>query len=158
MPARAEQLGDRGASHPDHWEGGLASPDLHALLLLFAGDPAERARRIEEHQSILATSPGVRVLSTLDLALVAADHEHFGYRDGISKVYVEGTGIEPPPGSGPAAKPGEFVLGYPDESGFVPTLPQPEWLTRNGSFLAYRRLYQDVAAFRAVSAAAGSNA
>ena len=59
MPARAEQLGDGGASHPDHWEGGLASPDLHALLLVFAGDAAERARRIEEHQSVLATFPGV---------------------------------------------------------------------------------------------------
>ena len=52
------------------------------------------------------------------------------------------------PGSGPVIKPGEFVLGYPDESGFIPTLPQPEWLSRNGSFLAYRRLYEDVASFR----------
>ena len=97
---------------------------------------------------MLATTPGVSVLSTLDVALPTTGREHFGYRDGISKVYVEGTGFEPPPGSGPAAKPGEFVLGYPDETGFVPTLPQPERLSRNGSFLAYRRLYEDVAAFR----------
>ena len=49
MPARAQELGDHGASHPDHWAGGLASPDLHALLLLFARDPAERAWRTEQH-------------------------------------------------------------------------------------------------------------
>ena len=148
MPARAEELGDHGASHPDHWVGGLASPELHALLLLFATDPAERARRIAEHQSLLAASPGVCVLSELDVALPATGREHFGYQDGISKVYVEGTGIEPPPGNGPAAKPGEFILGYPDETGFAPTLPQPAWLSRNGSYLAYRQLHQDVAAFR----------
>lgn len=148
MPARAQELGDRGASHPGHWVGGLASPDLHALLLLFAQDPAERARRTGEHRSLLGSSPGVGVLSELDVDLPATFREHFGYQDGITTVCVEGTGIEPPPGSGRAAKPGEFVLGYPDESGSVPTLPQPEWLTRNGSFLAYRRLYQDVAAFR----------
>ena len=147
MPARAPELGDHGASHPGHWAGGLASPGPHALLLLFAKDPAERARRIEEHRSLLGSSPGIGVLSELDVNLPATWREHFGYQDGITQVCVEGTGIEPPPGSGPAAKAGEFVLGYPDEAGSV-VLPQPEWLTRNGSFLAYRRLYQDVAAFR----------
>lgn len=148
MPARAQVLGDHGASHPDHWAGGLASPDLHALLLLFAQDPDERARRVEQHRSLLASSPGVGVLSELDVDVPATWREHFGYADGISKVCVEGAGAEPSPGSGPAAKPGEFVLGYPDETGTLPTLPQPEWLARNGSFLVYRRLYQDVAAFR----------
>ena len=148
MPARAQELGDHGASHPSHWAGGLASPGLHALLLLFAQDPAERARRVEEHRSLLGSSPGVGVLSELEVDLPATWREHFGYQDGITQVCVEGTGMEPPPGSGPAAKPGEFVLGYPDETGSVSTLPQPQWLTRNGSFLSYRRLYQDVAAFR----------
>ena len=148
MAAHAGELGDHGPSHPDHWEGGLASPDLHALLLLLAGDPAERGRRIGQHQEILAALPGVSVLSALDVAHLATGREHFGYQDGITRVCVEGTGSQPAPGSGPASKPGEFVLGYPDETGYAQTLPQPEWLSRNGSFLAYRRLYQDVAAFR----------
>ena len=128
MPARAQELGDHGASHPGHWAGGLASPDLQALLLLFAQDPAERARRVEEHRSLLGSSPGVCVLSELEVDLPATWREHFGYQDGITQVCVEGTGIEPPPGSGPAAKPGEFVLGYPDETGSVATLP-----SRSGS-------------------------
>jgi Dyp-type peroxidase family len=148
MPARARELGDRGTSQPDHWTGGLASPDLHALLLLFARDPAERARRIEQHHALVAALSGVGVLSELDVDLPPTLREHFGYQDGISRVCLEGTGLEPPPGSGPAAKPGEFVLGYPDETGSTPTLPRPEWLTRNGSYIAYRRLYEDVAAFR----------
>ena len=44
MPARAEILGDIGANHPDNWVGGLASPDLHAIAILFARDEDERER------------------------------------------------------------------------------------------------------------------
>ena len=35
MAARAEMLGDAGAHAPEHWVGGLASPDLHAIVILF---------------------------------------------------------------------------------------------------------------------------
>jgi hypothetical protein len=38
MAARAEVLGDTGANHPDNWLGGLASTDLHALVVFFARD------------------------------------------------------------------------------------------------------------------------
>jgi deferrochelatase/peroxidase EfeB len=61
---------------------------------------------------------------------------------------VEGDGAEPTPGSGPPIKPGEFFLGYPDEMGLVPPLPQPEILSRNGSFLAYFRMQEHVGVFR----------
>ena len=50
MVARAEILGDTGANHPDHWVGGLASPDLHAIVILFARDVAERERCGREHE------------------------------------------------------------------------------------------------------------
>ena len=49
MVARAEMLGDTGTNHPDHWVGGLASPDLHAIAILFARDDAERERCQAEH-------------------------------------------------------------------------------------------------------------
>src|SRR5262249_35901874 len=58
------------------------------------------------------------------------------------------TGEEPTPGSGPPIKAGEFFLGYPDESDAQPALPQPEVLSRNGSYLAYLRLEEHVGAFR----------
>src|SRR5689334_22585789 len=38
MPARASMLGDIGVNAPEHWIGGLASPDLHAIVILFARD------------------------------------------------------------------------------------------------------------------------
>ena len=44
-------------------------------------------------------------------------HDHFGYRDRLSQPVIEGSGEEPTPGSGAPLKPGEFILGYPDENG-----------------------------------------
>jgi Dyp-type peroxidase family len=151
MAARSAILGDTGANHPDQWVGGLASPDLHAIVILFARDVAERERCVREHQQYAAEFPGVEALSTLDLeATPPLDyaHDHFGYRDRMSEPAIEGLGGELVPGSGSPLKPGEFFLGYPDENGDTGPLPQPEILSRNGSFVAYRRLEEHVGAFR----------
>src|SRR3954447_20826746 len=67
MVARAEMLGDTGANHPDRWVGGMASPDLHAVVILFARDNAERDRCKAEHSRLLAQCAGVEVLFKLDL-------------------------------------------------------------------------------------------
>ena len=118
MPARADILGDTGANHPDNWVGGLASPDLHAIAILFARDEGERERCNTEHQRFLADCEGVEVLSSLDLLAIPpfdTAHDHFGYRDRLSQPVIEGTDDVPTPGSGPPLKPGEFILGYPDE-------------------------------------------
>lgn len=151
MAARAAMLGDSGANHPDHWEDNITSPDLHAVIILFARDKAEKERCIAKHQEYLEKNPGVEILSTLHLeAIPPYDyvHEHFGYRDRITTPVIEGMGIEPTPGSHPASKAGEFFLGYPDETGATVPLPKPETLTKNGSFLAYRKMQEHVGAFR----------
>ena len=151
MVARAEMLGDTGANHPDNWVGGLASPSLHAIVILFAGDEAERERCVTEHNKFIAQCSDVEVLSSLDLAAVPPfiyAHDHFGYRDRLSQPVIEGSGEVPTPGSGAPLKPGEFILGYPDEAGPPANLPQPETLSRNGSYMAYRRLQEHVGRFR----------
>src|SRR4029078_8476335 len=151
MPARAEILGDTGANHPDNWVGGLASPDLHAIALLFARDEDERERCNAEHQRFLADCEGGEALSSLDLLAIPpfdTAHAHFGYRDRLSQPVIEGSNDVPTPGSGLPLKPGEFILGYPDENGPPANLPQPEMLSRNGSYMAYRRLQEHVGKFR----------
>ena len=98
-----------------------------------------------------AQTPSVEVLSSLDLDAIPpynVARDHFGYRDRLTEVAIEGAGVEPTPGSGGYIKAGEFILGYPDEEGPSPELPQPEILTRNGSYMAYRRLQEHVGAFR----------
>jgi Dyp-type peroxidase family len=151
MAARAEILGDIGANHPDNWVGNLASADLHAIVILFARDIAERERCQAEHEKLVGCCEGVEVLSSLDLEATPPfdyAHDHFGYRDRLSQPAIEGSGEEPTPGSGAALKAGEFILGYPDENGPPAHQPQPELLSRNGSYMAYRRLEEHVGAFR----------
>src|SRR5438067_4706890 len=151
MPARWQVLGDTGANHPDRWISGFAGPDLHAIVILFARNVAERQRSTEEHQAYRARTPGVTLLSSLDVdAIPPFDQarDHFGYRDRLTQPPIEGTGIEPTPGSGPPIKAGEFILGYADEDGPPAGLPQPEILSRNGTYMAYRRLQEHVGAFR----------
>ena len=151
MAARANTLGTTGANHPDHWIGGMANPSLHAIAVLFARNVEERERCTREHQEYLSRCTGVEALSSLDLEALPPfgyPHEHFGYHDRLSQPVIEGTLVEPTPGSGPAIEAGEFFLGYPDEEGGPAALPQPAILSRNGSYLAYVRLEEHVGAFR----------
>jgi deferrochelatase/peroxidase EfeB len=151
MAARAEMLGLTGANHPERWRGGLASADLHAIVILFARDVPERERCRIEHEKFVTQCAGVDVLSSLDLEAIPPfdyAHEHFGYRDRLSQPMIEGTGERPIPGSGPAIKAGEFFLGYPDEEGSGAEMPQPEILSRNGGYLAYLMIEEHVGAFR----------
>jgi len=151
MAARADILGLTGKNNPELWVGKLASPNLHAIVILFARDVAERERCRQEHEKYLKECEGVELLSALDLEGIPPfdyAHEHFGYRDRLSQPVIEGTGVEPTPGSGPPIKAGEFFLGYPDEDGSRGGVPRPETLSRNGSYVAYLRMEEHVGAFR----------
>ena len=92
--------------------GGLASPDLHAIVILFARDATERDRCQMEHDKLVAQCEGVEVLSALDLEATPPfdyAHDHFGYRDRLSQPVIEGTGEVPTPGSGaPSSRANSF--------------------------------------------------
>src|SRR6185295_17642099 len=45
------------------------------------------------------------------------------------------------------AKPGEFILGYPSESGVPLPMPQPDVLGRNGTYVGFRKYQSLVGAF-----------
>ncbi|MEZ0342912.1 Dyp-type peroxidase [Mycobacterium sp. pV006] len=151
MAARADILGDTGENAPSHWVGGLAGDDVHAIAILFARDDAEHRRCVDEHDRLLARCDGVRSVSHLDLNAHPPfnyAHDHFGFRDRLSQPVIAGSGEEPTPGSGAPLQPGEFLLGYPDEATENPKIPEPEILSRNGTYLAYRRLQEHVGLFR----------
>src|SRR5690349_13880844 len=148
MAARAAELGDVGPSSPDNWEKPLGSPDVHVALSILSPDAArlenlaERARRAHEQL------PGVEVIWRQDCYQLPTGRTSFGFRDGIGQPAVEGSGI---PGSNSRERPikaGEFVLGYPDETGSLPPMPTPDVLGRNGTYIAFRKLHTRVAAYR----------
>jgi Dyp-type peroxidase family len=156
MAARAELLGDTGDSAPENWEGGLGTPAIHVLVMISAmSDEA-----LEAHDKRLRTSierSGGLVIVYDDLgAALQGGVEHFGYADGFAQPSIEGSGVPALPGQGAVVKgggwrpirAGEFIFGYPDEEGVLPTAPPPAELSTNGSFLVYRKLYQDAASFR----------
>jgi Dyp-type peroxidase family len=148
MAARARDLGDVGESDPANWEKPLGSPDVHVVVTVLAPDrerlDAALARARKAYQEI----GGITAIWRQDCHALPNEKEAFGFRDGISHPAIEGSGV---PGTNPEEPPlkaGEFVLGYADEMSEAPSLPQPDVLGRNGSYVVFRKLHQRVAAFR----------
>ena len=115
----------------------MLSPDAARLDAV-----VERARRAHEELA------GVEVIWRQDCYQLPTGRTSFGFKDGIGQPAVEGSGI---PGSQPGERPikaGEFILGYPDETGSLPPMPTPEVLGRNGTYMVFRKLHTRVAAYR----------
>ena len=134
-PHRTRILGDTGENAPEHWDWGGPAAPVDAVLLLYARDAASLAALEAEHPA--AGFAVVRRLGTADLD----GFEPFGFRDGISQPFVQGLGKTGPHEA--TVRAGEFLLGYENEYG--QTIDAP--LLRNGSYLVFRQLRQDVAGF-----------
>lgn len=148
MAARAEFLGDVGASSPANWEKPLGTPDVHLALALIAPDAPRLDVVLAQARSGMADLTGVALIWRQDCYSLPTEREAFGFRDGISHPAIEGSGI---PGSNPKEAPlkaGEFILGHRNEMDEMPAMPKPEVLGRNGTYVVFRKLHQDVAGFR----------
>jgi len=163
-PHKSRFLGDVDESAPEHWQwGGPNNPEVHAVLVLLAEDTP----RLEQlhHELRAGWSTGgcseVRTLPTSSLG----SNEHFGFADGISQPAIEG--YHSGSSKQHRIKPGEFLLGYPNEYGLYTERPlvdsardrfarlplDPEGTPRrdfgrNGTYLVFRQLRQNVPAFR----------
>ena len=148
MVARATALGDVGASAPEHWEAPFGTSEVHVILVGVAPDAAALEAAVGRARAAFADLSGIAPIWRQDCQAPADEKEPFGFRDGVSHPAIEGSGI---PGSNALEKPlkpGELVLGYRDEMGALPPAPQPDVLGRNGSYVVFRKLHQDVAGFR----------
>lgn len=165
MRARAgEFLADRGANDPAGWEQMWRGDRVHVWVAVQANTLDDLAR-LQGRVLECGRANGVELLEVQESqALVTkpggdfTSKEHFGYTDGIGDPEIAGSGWPRIRGRGkwdekkkewiPLAA-GEFVLGYRDEAGELPRAPLPVGLGRNGSFMVYRKLHQNVANFRA---------
>lgn len=131
----------------------------HGGVVLLAGNGPDGATW-QEMSAVLQASPD---------GWQPTNKEHFGLSDGFGDPVFEG---QLPPalerlraiGGGklladrswaPLAT-GEFLLGYPDEAQEIPGAAMPVEFSRNGTFMAYRKLHENVGSFAAYITAMGT--
>ena len=151
-----------GRPEPDGQAPMVAGPGVH-LLVMFSGTDDDAL------QAYLAAHPelgpgerhGLQLLDTIEAGRIPADRpgradagdaagksgfrEHFGFVDGLSQPRIHGVTAGRRTAELPA---GEVLLGYRDVDGDTAGAGLPSTLARNGSYLVYRKLEQDVPAFR----------
>jgi deferrochelatase/peroxidase EfeB len=123
--------------------------------------PGEEPARYQELTAITVRKP--------DGTVVPSPKEHFGYTDAIGDPVFEGqyplkieragakgNGAFDGAGNWRPLATGEFLLGYPDEAQEIAGTPMPLSFSRNGTFMAYRKLHQNVDMFRRFIAAKGA--
>jgi Dyp-type peroxidase family len=161
MKSRAELLGDVGASSPDGWDDGLRDGPAHVLVTVNAKTQALVDEELRRLRASVDDAPGLAIVYEQHAELLMSAREHFGYADGFAQPAVEGETEEKSAGGGVALAdgewrplaPGEFILGYEDEDSRVdakhrlPSAPADP-LGRNGTYMVWRKLHQDVALFR----------
>ena len=185
-PWRARVLGDVGENAPAKWRWGKPGEGIDGVLLLYAKTPHE-LDQLRERTVALLNNYGHFVRRTVPFQSLPSTEqtpaeqlreksEPFGFLDGISQPVIRGT-YKALRSADPIhiVEAGEFILGYPDNRGYLPPSPTLDAihdpanllpvsaavlagfsnntvnidrdLGRNGSFLAIRELEQNVEAF-----------
>ena len=161
MKHRAQILGDCGVNSPDHWEEVWRKDSVHAWIGVSALTPQALEARCAIILSLFEQTGGASLLASQDAAALVINgkpttSEHFGYTDGfgnpdyigIERSTQPGQGKLQPNGTWAPLATGELLLGYADEAGELPVAPIPHLLAGNGTFMVYRKLHQNLAAFR----------
>ena len=176
-PHRSRILGDADKNAPGNWDWGddLEADETKAvdiLLLLFGKDETTLDSLINEHRSRLEQG-GLVLLLALGAGRQPDIHEHFGFADGMGQPAIEGTIQTRDAAPRNVIKAGEILLGYVNDYGkpadspsvsagldpaqslpalapvneAAPGQPARRDLGRNGTYLVFRQLAQDVKKF-----------
>jgi Dyp-type peroxidase family len=165
---RSRILGDTGQSAPAAWKWGEPDKSVDILLMLFAPDQPAVEAQLQQARRLFPAN-GVIEIDTLAAQRYPDNKEHFGFADGIGQPVIEGSGrlkrqLERT-GHATEVKAGEFILGYvneydvPSDSPMVDPAKDPRQvlpdsaagsardLGRNGTYLVFRQMTQNVAGF-----------
>jgi Dyp-type peroxidase family len=161
--ARAVGDSDGTPSAPANWwknggwklSGQEPSTALLDILITLYTPPADNSRDKFSEALLAMGAPGVVPAFILDCdPLDPPDSIHFGYVDGISQPRIAGYADDSGDPLDDAPVPSYYFVIDPNPSGPAPYTAHP--LLGNGCFGAFRMLHQDVAAFNAFLAQAGS--
>lgn len=161
---RQRLLGDTEESAASAWEwGGTEGSPVHACLMVFSRTEEALNAGIRQLETDWEEQ-GVRKIVRLDVAYNPHNKEHFGFRDGMSQPLIPGLSKTGAAENTVAA--GEFILGYEngyaqlpdsplvsanaDMQDILPAAAQKKGfkdLGKNGSYMVFRQLEQDVASF-----------
>lgn len=138
------------------WLRALCEDACGGKVRILEGHGRDGDRDHQEGRVIFDRAPDGRMIPT--------PREHFGFTDAIgdpifdgqmteaeAKARLPGRGklMDPKKGWEPLAT-GEFLLGHPDESQELPPAPVPTGFSRNGAFMVWRKLHQNVSTFHDV--------
>jgi deferrochelatase/peroxidase EfeB len=170
---RSRILGDVGENCPEKWRWGKEPPDAAVLIY---GRSEHEVGLLKQRFLVECAAAGMPPPHEVSLKPVTDDKtEPFGFADGISQPVIRGT-YKSLRNADPIhiVEPGEMILGYPDNRGYIPPSPTlepnsdpanklpllgaPNDFSRsvadatrdvgfNGSFLVIRELEQDVKGF-----------
>jgi Dyp-type peroxidase family len=164
-PHRRRILGDDGDNAPEKWDWGNEAKPVDVLVLVYARVKEDLDTCCDSLRAAFLSS-GIREIKNIETHRMPDNKEHFGFRDGIASPTIEGLGIRGIATSSTAVKAGEFILGYENEYQHYTARPivdrvfDPKHFLkhdvedtggadfgRNGSYLVFRQLYQDVYGF-----------
>src|SRR5512133_1897470 len=163
---RARLLGDVDRNAPEHWKWGSPGSEPHLLVMFFA-EPQHFDSFVQSTKGY-TWSDAFKEVIWLDTSNLDGD-EPFGFADGISQPQIDWEQkLERPHtqlGYTNVVALGEFLLGYRNEYGKITDRPllEPDAATigllnaedapakkdlgRNGTYLVFRQLEQDVRKF-----------
>jgi Dyp-type peroxidase family len=174
---RARILGDQDENAADKWDWGGKDSTVDVLLVIFAKDETALETELGRQLQDAGSEGALDLVKVLRAGRQPDTHEHFGFNDGIGQPVIAGTRNEERQKARTnhvtALPAGEFLLGHEnvygvpadspvvevedDPNEFLPTVPPDAIglnatlgmrdLGRNGSYLVFRQLEQQVAKF-----------
>ncbi|WP_103071391.1 Dyp-type peroxidase [Aquimarina sediminis] len=159
-------LGDIEYNNPNTWNwGGANNPTIHMVLMLFAVNDTKLREVYSNHQNLFSTHD-ILEIKYLSTTVLKDKKEHFGFRDSISQPIMRGFGKSNELPKEDTTPTGEFILGYKNWYDQYPDSPHVKKdndirevlsnkkenqnlkdLGRNGSYMVFRQISQDVLEF-----------